>query len=77
MSKFLSGVLVATFCISLSAQTKLPSGWQSSLVKITPQGKLVYFPDSQGNILPDFSRVGYHHSDKSIPYNSVDRKSVV
>ena len=73
MNKLLSGVLAIMFCIGTSAQTKLPPAWQSSFVKITSEGKLVYYPDKQGNTIPDFSRVGYHHSDKSIPYYSITK----
>ena len=53
--------------MNLSAQKKLPQGWQSSLVEIDASGKLVYHPDERGNVIPDFSRVGYHHGDKAIP----------
>lgn len=59
--------LALTYSPEASAQTRMPKGWQSSFVNITPDGKLVYIPDEEGNVLPDFSRVGYHHSDKSIP----------
>ena len=41
--------------------------WQSKYVKIDKAGKLEYVPDEQGNIIPDFSRVGYYGGDKSIP----------
>lgn len=44
---------------------------QSSLVNIDRNGKLTYIPDSQGNTIPDFSHVGYHHGNKSIPFHSV------
>ncbi len=50
------------------AQTKMPPEWQSSMVKITDDGKLEYIADDEGNILPDFSRVGYHHGDKGVPH---------
>ena len=50
-----------------NAQTKLPPAWQSSLVRISDEGTLTYVPDEDGNTIPDFSRVGYHHGDKSIP----------
>lgn len=30
-------------------------------------GKLIYIPDSLGNVIPDFSRVGYHMGNKQIP----------
>lgn len=56
-----------TWCMTLLAQTKMPASWQSSLVKVTVDGKLAYTPDEEGNTIPDFSRVGYHHGDKSIP----------
>ena len=73
MNKWLSIVWAVVFCAEISAQVKLPAGWQSSLVNITAEGKLVYFPDERGNTIPDFSRVGYHHSDKSIPHYPVTK----
>ena len=66
VKKLVGGILAIILCVSVSAQTKLPPGWQSSYVKITPKGELAYYSDKQGNIIPDFSRVGYHHGDKSI-----------
>lgn len=68
MRRVLCGILACMLSISLWAQTKLPAGWQSSMVKITPQGELVYYPDQKGNTIPDFSRVGYHHGNRPIPY---------
>lgn len=61
-------VLCLSCTVGLYGQTKLPVGWQSSFVRITPEGELTYIPDEKGNTIPDFSRVGYHHSDRSIPY---------
>lgn len=58
---------LSVLCMALSAQTKMPPAWQSSLVKISDKGELVYIPDEEGNTIPDFSRVGYHHGDRSIP----------
>lgn len=55
----------------VAAQTKMPAAWQSSMVKITEAGELKYFPDEEGNTIPDFSRVGYHHGDVSIPIYEV------
>ncbi len=52
-------------------QTKMPPKFQSSLVTISDDGKLVYTPDQQGNILPDFRRVGYHNGDEPIPQYAV------
>lgn len=41
--------------------------WQSKFVQADKNGKLTYTPDSKGNIIPDFSRVGYHQGDKTLP----------
>ena len=40
--------------------------WQSKYLKVT-NGKLTYIPDDKGNIIPDFSRVGYHQGEMEIP----------
>lgn len=50
-------------CTGVNAQ----ESWQSNLVKLNTDGSLSYSPDQEGNIIPDFSRVGYHHGDKNIP----------
>ncbi|NDP26124.1 MAG: T9SS type A sorting domain-containing protein [Flavobacterium sp.] len=39
----------------------------SSLVSIDTNGKLNYTPDSKGNVVPDFSGVGYMNSESPIP----------
>ena len=39
----------------------------SALVAIGSNGKLVYTPDNKGNIIPDFSAVGYRNSEYPIP----------
>jgi hypothetical protein len=39
----------------------------SSLVALDSNGKLVYTPDSNGNVIPDFSGVGYLNSEAAIP----------
>lgn len=65
---FVYGLILWLICSpQMQAQLKMPAGWQSSYVKITSEGKLVYIPDEKGNTIPDFSRVGYHHGDRSIP----------
>jgi len=46
----------------------LPSPpWESKFVKLNKDGSLKYIPDEKGNIIPDFSRVGYDGGDKEIP----------
>jgi len=39
----------------------------SSLVALNSPGNLVYTPDSKGNIIPEFSGVGYRNSEAPIP----------
>ena len=63
VKKLVGGILAVTLCVSVSAQTKLPPGWQSSYVKITPKGELTYYPDKQGNTIPDNQELIYHHDD--------------
>lgn len=40
---------------------------QSKFVKTNKDGSISYTPDNQGNIIPDFSKVGYHQGDKNLP----------
>jgi len=50
----------------------LPSpAWESKFIKLNKDGSLKYIPDEKGNIIPDFSRVGYYAGDKDIPGVSV------
>lgn len=51
----------------LGFQLPEKGGWQSRYVAVSESGALTYTPDAQGNIIPDFSRVGYHCGDKKIP----------
>ena len=56
---------VGLFCLGSQIGIAQPS-WQSKFVKQS-DGKLTYTADDKGNILPDFSRVGYHQGDLEIP----------
>src|SRR5690606_2329684 len=40
---------------------------ESSFVKLNPDGTLTYTTDSRGNIIPDFSAVGYRRSEVDLP----------
>lgn len=40
--------------------------WESKYIKVNADGSLKYIPDAKGNIIPDFSHVGYHQGDKEI-----------
>ena len=39
----------------------------SSLVSIGTNGNLIYTPDNKGNVVPDFSAVGYLNGESPIP----------
>ena len=57
-------LLLAAFILSFM----LPSPpWESKFIKVNKDGSLKYIPDEKGNIIPDFSRVGYYGGDKDIP----------
>lgn len=58
MSRLIKTALhvLALVCVPFMAEAQN----QSSLVKIGPDGNLVYQADSKGNVIPDFSWVGYH-----------------
>ena len=62
----LSVLLVSMLAMAAFGQT-------TSLVSIDGKGRLTYKPDSKGNVIPDFSYVGYHHSERAIPEVPVRR----
>lgn len=55
-------LLVANFSFQVPSPT-----WESKFIKVNKDGSLKYTPDDKGNIIPDFSRVGYYSGDKAIP----------
>jgi hypothetical protein len=40
---------------------------ESKFVRVSKEGNLIYVPDEKGNIIPDFSRVGFYAGDREIP----------
>lgn len=63
--------LVLSFLIFIGLATAFTlqekTHWHSRHVSIHEDGTLLYTPDKLGNIIPDFSRVGYHQGDKPVP----------
>lgn len=60
--------LLAITAVSVMAFTVVRTAqWESKFVQVAKKGKLIYTPDEKGNIIPDFSRVGYYQGDKAIP----------
>ncbi len=61
-SALLAGIFLSVSFSMVSAQQ-----WQSNLIKLAKDGRLTYLPDAKGDIIPDFSAVGYHQGNKEIP----------
>lgn len=59
--------LLAYISLFVCTQQALAQNWTSSLVQFHKGGKLSYMPNAKGDILPDFSRVGYHQGNQAIP----------
>ncbi len=64
MRYLLALFFIASCLIHISGQT-------STLISIDANGKLTYTADEKGNVIPDFSGVGYQNSEKPIPFVSV------
>jgi hypothetical protein len=65
----LSGVVFFLFSFTGIYQKE----WESKYIKLNQDGSLTYIPDEKGNVIPDFSRVGYHQGS-SIPEVKVVKK---
>lgn len=52
---------------ALFVQIGWAQSWQSKFVSINENQQLEYKADAEGNILPDFSKVGYASGEKQIP----------
>ena len=64
--KFISKTLLFFFAFSLLINLKSVSQ-TSNWVSIDANGNLTYTPDANGNIIPDFSMVGYHQGEIPLP----------
>lgn len=60
-------VTIFVFCFLMVTKISAQEKWHSKFVLIAKNGSLQYIADKQGNTIPDFSLVGYYHSQKSIP----------
>jgi hypothetical protein len=57
-----TALFILLICFTLAGQ----ESWQSRYIK-TEYGRIVPAADEKGNIIPDFSRVGYHKGQDEIP----------
>jgi len=67
MSATIQKVILLLSAISIFSFKSSSPSWESKFIKLKKDGSLKYIPDEKGNIIPDFSRVGYYAGDKSIP----------
>jgi len=59
-------LLCITIALAIGTTGFQPATWQSKFVT-EYNGKLIYTPDSKGDQLPDFSKVGYKKGEVEIP----------
>ncbi|MCX2574170.1 hypothetical protein [Pedobacter sandarakinus] len=60
------GILFALLLCTLHT-VSAQKPWNTALVQQKKDGSLTYVADELGNVIPDFSRVGYHQNRKPIP----------
>jgi hypothetical protein len=58
-------IIVMLFVMAFTVTSNVQ--WASKFVRADKKGILIYTSDEKGNIIPDFSRVGYHQGNKPIP----------
>lgn len=57
-------LFILSICFAGNASSQ---GWKSACMEVDSKGNIRYIPDVKGNILPDFSRVGYCNSKQILP----------
>jgi hypothetical protein len=66
-TRLLRPITIGTFVI-LAFRFHLPADkWESKFITTGSNGALQYHADEKGNIIPDFSWVGYYHGNERIP----------
>ena len=63
----MKNILKITLIHLLFLSLQVVKAQNSSLVSVGANGRLVYTPDAKGNVVPDFSAVGYMNSEAPIP----------
>lgn len=53
--------------LAVAFQVPEKAFWESKYVHLNSDSSITYTSDEQGNVIPDFSRVGYHQRNKEIP----------
>ena len=63
----IKSVLLASILLSSLLSNVLAQQSNDNFVKLAKDGRLTYTPDAKGDIIPDFSAVGYHQGNKDVP----------
>lgn len=63
----INSVLLAFILLSMLVPRILAQQSKYNFVKLAKDGSLTYIPDANGNVIPDFSAVGYHQGYKEVP----------
>ncbi|MBC7653357.1 MAG: hypothetical protein H7098_02650 [Oligoflexus sp.] len=74
LKKEFTAIRIIILVILCSLNTSAAIAQQSKYYTINTDGSLIYKPDEKGNIIPDFSRVGYHMGDRELPEIKVAKK---
>jgi hypothetical protein len=60
-------ILVSFYCLVVAIASYSQKQWNSKHIKQNKSGSLVYVADEKGDIIPDFSGVGFYANAKEIP----------
>ena len=66
-SKFFLAVCIVACQLANTGSYAQDVKWSPEQVYFASGGKLAYTPDEEGNVIPDFSHVGYMYGDEAIP----------
>ncbi|MCU7552758.1 hypothetical protein OCK74_26810 [Chitinophagaceae bacterium LB-8] len=59
--------ILTILCYLACQYTLAQEGWQSKWIRMNKDSSLHYIADEKGNIIPDFSRVGYYQGARLVP----------
>ncbi|SJN46646.1 hypothetical protein [Sphingobacterium sp. JB170] len=64
---FFAPLLLVSLLVSVTGFAQQVTGQEQLAIQIDKQGNITYIPDERGNIIPDFSAVGYTQGKRAIP----------
>ncbi|MFN0254187.1 hypothetical protein [Pedobacter ureilyticus] len=72
----IKSVILAFILLSIPFSNVLAQQQKINFIKLTKDGRLTYLSDAKGDIIPDFSNVGYHQGNKEIPHVKVVKELI-